>query len=158
MEISNQSQSRNIVTESQETKNIEDQSIKETQLIEDINIQENKYKNGKEFLVTEQSNTTKSKKKSKNKKAKVITEQLIGNVSDVSKKEIPIGELEEKRELLAEPKLDHEVKIKLEEATTKDITHNKSTNKKIPAEENKQEDIKQQTTDETTEQKALSRT
>lgn len=162
MEISNQSQLKNIENqdikiENQDIKNIEDQSIKQTQLIEDINVQENKSKNGKESLVTGQSNTTKSKKKSKNKKAKV-TEQLtfayIGNVSDISKKEVLIGELEEKREIVAEPKLDDEVKMKLDEATAIDITHNKSTNEDIPAEKNKQED-KQQTTDETTEQKSF---
>ncbi|KMQ87216.1 titin-like isoform x2 protein, partial [Lasius niger] len=166
MEISNKFQSKNI--ESQKTKNIEDQSIKETQLIEDINVQENKCKNEEAFLVTEQSNATKSKKKSKNKKAKVITEQLIENVyvSDISKEAVITGELEEKKELLAEPKLDDEVKIKLEEAIIRDITHNKSTNsenEEIPVEEtNKQEDIKQEdikqramTCEETTEQESI---
>lgn len=92
--------------------NIEDQSIKEAHLIKDTkNEQENKCKDVEVLPIIDQDNSTKSKKK-KNKKGKLI-EQLIENTSDIDKKTVIAGDLEEKIKSV-ELKLDDE--IKLEEA------------------------------------------
>lgn len=91
--------------------NVEDQSIKGTQLIKDMkSAQENKCKDVETLPIINQDNSTKSKKK-KNKKGKLVIEQLIENTSDIDKK--IAGDLEEKIKSV-ELKLDDEVK---EEAT-----------------------------------------
>lgn len=93
--------------------NIEDQSIKGPQLIKDTkNAQENKSKDVEALPIIDQDNSTKSKKK-KNKKGKLI-EQLTENTSDIDKKTIIAGDLEEKIKSV-ELKLDDEMKMKLEE-------------------------------------------
>jgi len=135
--------------------NIKDQSIKETQLIEDTkHAQENKCKNVKTLSIIDQDNTIKSKKK-KNKKGKFVIEQLSESISNINKK--TAGDLEKKTESPVESKLDDEIKLKLEKAITTDITCNipsypeneKTSAKKI----NKQE--KQVMITETLEQESI---
>ncbi|XP_018395811.1 PREDICTED: uncharacterized protein LOC108774246 [Cyphomyrmex costatus] len=120
--------------------NIKDQSVKGTELIKDTqHAQENKCKNVTALPITGQDNTTKSIKK-KNKKGKLVIEQLSESISDIDKKTVIAGDLEKKIELPVEPKLD-EVK-----AITTDITYNVLTHpesEETPEEIKKQENIKQ---------------
>jgi len=136
------------VIENREMQSIVDQPIKETQLIIDTaNTQEDKSTYVETHPLTEQNNMTKSKKKSKNKKGKVVSEQVTENISDTEKKVVILRDSEEKIESTKEPKLEDVMEIKLEEAIAADICNASasSKNKEIPTEENnKQEDVKQQ--------------
>lgn len=142
--------------------NIEDQSIKGIQLIKDTeHAQENKYKeyNGEALSIIDQNNATKPKKK-KNKKAKLIIEQLNENASDIDKK--TVRDFGEKIKLSVESKLDDKVKIKPEEVITTDITCNiliYPEYEETPAEDiNKQkENIEQIIIAETTERESFER-
>jgi len=135
----------------QEMQSIIDQPIKETQLIIDTaNTQEDKCTYVEAHPITEQSNMTKSKKKSKNKKGKVVSEQVTENISDTDKKAVILGDSEEKIESTREPKLEDVMEIKLEEAIATDICNASASlkNEETPSEENnKQEDVKQQALD-----------
>lgn len=132
--------------------NIEDQSIKGTQLIKDTkNAQENK---NVEASIIDQDNSTKSKKK-KNKKGKPVIEQVTENTSDIDKKIIIARDLEEKIKSI-ELKLDDEVK--LEEATDICNIPTDSRNEETPTEIiNKHENIMQDMAVKTTEQGDIER-
>jgi len=139
----NKIQSETLVIKNQETQSIADQPIKETRsIIDTTNTQEDKCAHVEARSITEQSNITKSKKKSKNKKGKVVFEQMTENISDTDKKAVILGDSEEKIESTKQPKIEDVMEIKVEEAIATDICNASasSRNEETPIEENKQED------------------
>lgn len=159
-------QSENTVTASQELKTVEDQSIKETPLIADTEIAQEIKNKDVEALPTMGKSITKSRKKSKNKKGKVASEQPFESAPK-AEKEAAGENLEKKVECPVETKLEDEIKIKLEDEITTDVTHNNapesSESKEISIEKtDKEENVEQQqnmpekiTEQESIEQKAI---